>query len=110
MKPSPTITVAELHARLSSGEHPYILDVRTPEEYEHERIEGSSALIEYDLLPDSLEQLPSDKSTVIYTFCRSGRRSDIAANYLLSIGYSRVFNVAGGILAWKKNGFTTTGR
>ncbi len=107
MKPAPAITVAELHTRITSGERPYILDVRTPEEYSEARLESTSALIEYDLLPESLDQLPADKNTVIYTFCRSGRRSDVAANYLRSVGYSQAYNVAGGILAWKKSGYAT---
>ena len=49
-------------------------------------------------LPERLEEIPRDREIVVY--CRSGIRSETAARMLVEEGFSSVFNLVGGILAW----------
>lgn len=101
---TPIITVAELQQRLASGEKFFLLDVRTRGEFEAGRLPFSDALIPYDILGNNLELLPTDKNLPIYCFCRSGRRSGITTDLLRKQGYTKAFNVEGGIIAWKNAG------
>lgn len=103
----PAVTVEQLHQKVLAGEDLFLLDVRTIPEYESERLSFTDDLIAYEQVPDSLGQLPEDKSTPIYLFCRSGRRSGIVTQFLREKGYSNAFNVAGGIVAWKAAGYET---
>jgi rhodanese-related sulfurtransferase len=99
--------VQELHRRVLAGERPFLLDVRTPEEFAANHVEFTGASISHDLLSRSLHRLPSDNQTPIFTFCRSGHRSEFAAAYLRSNGYPNTYNVTGGIVAWMQAGFET---
>ncbi|MDH4158069.1 MAG: rhodanese-like domain-containing protein [candidate division Zixibacteria bacterium] len=104
---APSITVAELHAKVASGADFFLLDVRTGPEFLDERLAFTDLRIPFDSVAGKLDLLPEDKNTVIYSFCRGGRRSAISTNYLRSVGYSHAFNVAGGIMAWKEAGYKT---
>ncbi len=104
---APSVTVTELHRKVASGADFILLDVRTGPEFFDERLAFTDLRIPFDSLADKLDLLPEDKNTVIYSFCRRGRRSAISTNYLRSAGYTRAFNVKGGILAWKKAGYQT---
>ncbi len=101
------IDVHELLRLFEKGEARFVLDVRTPEEYSSERLSFADTLIPVDALKTEVGKLPIDKALPIYTFCRAGRRSAVAANFLVSIGYENVYNVTGGILAWKQAGYVT---
>ncbi|MEW6052061.1 MAG: rhodanese-like domain-containing protein [Candidatus Zixiibacteriota bacterium] len=103
----PHVTVEQLHQKANSDHEIYLLDVRTEPEFLTERLQFADERIPFDSLGASLDLLPADKNAEIYTFCRSGRRSAIAAGYLRSVGYTRVFNVEGGINAWKAAGYET---
>ncbi len=81
-----------------------LLDVRQPEEYRSGHLPGAVFMP----LPDLIEkagELDSSKSVLAY--CRSGSRSRAAAAFLLSEGFSKVYSLEGGILAW--NGQVATG-
>ena len=104
---TPEISVEELHDQVEKGVEVYLLDVRTLEEFTDNRLEFADNLLPYDNLENIQDQLPTDKSTLIYCFCRSGRRSGIATDYLRSVGYENVYNVTGGIIAWTKAGYET---
>ena len=98
----PEIDSDALHTMLREGSV-NLVDVREADEYARERIVGAN------LMPLSSFQgsdLKEDKDLVIT--CRSGQRSAQAVMYLRQHGFSRVFNHAGGILAWKKAGYATT--
>lgn len=95
--PYQTVTPDEARA-LIGREGVLLLDVRTQEEYDEAHIEGA-VLVPYDALPDNLKNLPEDKDTVIIVYCRSGRRSAIAAQTLTDMGYTQVFDL-GGIQSW----------
>lgn len=75
-----------------------LLDVRTDFEYADGHIPGSE-LLPYDLIPDQMETLYPDKEQTIFVYCRSGNRSETAANSLVELGYSNVFDL-GGIINW----------
>jgi rhodanese-related sulfurtransferase len=61
--------------------------------------------IPYDEIGRKLSELPADKSAQIVLYCRSGRMSEIAAQELVSLGYTNVWNLRGGMLDWEQAGF-----
>jgi rhodanese-related sulfurtransferase len=73
------------------------VDVRNPPEL-NEGYAPEAKNVPLGELKDRLAELPKDKDLLIY--CRSGRRSEAATNYLLGQGYTRVYNVLGGYLAF----------
>jgi adenylyltransferase/sulfurtransferase len=89
------ISVTELKRRRDAGEHPFVLDVREPWEYQIANLGGH--LIPQGELPARLAEL--DKSQPIVVQCKSGGRSQKAAELLRSQGF-QVENLAGGILGW----------
>lgn len=91
------LSPAEAHDKARAGA--IILDVRTPLERQEGKIPGSQA-ISLDKLADEWEKLPKNKEIICQ--CRSGARSAQAARFLASKGY-KVYNLAGGIEAWKRH-------
>jgi adenylyltransferase/sulfurtransferase len=91
------ITPVELKKKLDAGETPFILDVREPNEYQINRIAGST-LIPLGELPRRYQELPRDREIV--TQCKMGGRSAKAQDFLKSVGFSNVKNLKGGILEW----------
>jgi sulfur-carrier protein adenylyltransferase/sulfurtransferase len=98
-KAVPQIAVRELQRRMNSGQPFILLDVREPFEFEMARIEGAN-LIPLGELPARWQELDREKE--IFVFCHSGMRSERAADFLRSTGFSKVANVAGGIDAWSE--------
>lgn len=82
------------------GPRPFVLDVRTHFEWVTARLPFTSERVSYDAVADALDRLPEDRSHPIYVYCRVGHRSRFVTDYLKAIGYRRVFNVTGGIVAW----------
>jgi sulfur-carrier protein adenylyltransferase/sulfurtransferase len=95
----PTLTVAELHARLARGAKPILLDVRTPQEWAICHLDGAT-LIPLQTLPARAAELPREAEIVCY--CHVGARSAMAAAYLRREGYARARNLVGGIEAWAR--------
>ncbi len=91
------ITPVELKAKLDAGETPFVLDVREPNEYQINRIEGST-LIPLGELPRRYQELPRDREIVAQ--CKMGGRSAKAMEFLKTVGFSNVKNLRGGILEW----------
>ena len=75
-----------------------IVDVRRVDEYEAGHIPGAILGPNETILTEAETKLP-DKNAVLLIYCRSGRRSAEAAQKLLSLGYSQVYDF-GGILNW----------
>ena len=75
-----------------------MIDVRTAGEWGGASIEGS-VNVPLSRLADELAGLERDRSTVVY--CASGYRSAIAASLLQRTGFTRVFDLVGGLPAWE---------
>ena len=86
-----------LAERLKSGDRPFLLDVRNPEEWAITRLEGAT-LIPLPELEQRYPELPVDQEIVVY--CRVGGRSAKAAQFLREKGYRNVRNLPGGTLRW----------
>ena len=96
----PEKTVTELKARIDAGDVPVLVDVRELYEAEIADLpEHGQVRIPTGDFAERFEELDSDSELVLY--CRSGARSDRAARFLLDNGYGRVFNLVGGVLAWR---------
>ena len=91
------ITAVELKKKLDAGETPFILDVREPNEYQINKIAGST-LIPLGELPRRYQELPRDRE--IISQCKSGARSARAQDFLKTVGFTNVKNLKGGILEW----------
>ena len=76
-----------------------IIDARTQEEFDEGHIENAILIPEYEISERAEKELP-DKNQLILVYCRSGRRSKIAAQALVDLGYTNVKEF-GGIIDWK---------
>lgn len=85
----------------------FLLDVRTVPEYQEAHL-ANATLIPYTDLSSRGSELPADKTTPIFVYCRSGNRSAIASETLVEMGYTNVHNMAGGIGDWMAAGYPVT--
>lgn len=92
------ITPQEAKKIMDTQEGYVILDTRTPEEYETGHIPGA-ILIPHDEILERAEKTLPDKDQLILVYCRSGRRSKLAAQDLADLGYTNVKEF-GGIIDW----------
>jgi rhodanese-related sulfurtransferase len=99
-----------------SSDEVFILDVRTPAEYNYTHIEGAKLIplrnvpshdpvnLPYEeLLAGHIKNnkdLPKNKCTKILVYCFSGKRSSVASQMLVQSGYKRVYNMQSGITEW----------
>ena len=98
---APDIPVEEFHAGIG-GANVQVLDVRTQEEYNSGHIEGSF-LADWTRREQFNERIKSlDKNKPVYAYCLSGGRSRAAAAQLRKAGFKEVYNLEGGIVAWKR--------
>jgi phage shock protein E len=67
-------------------------------------IAGTDQSIAYDEIDQELSQLP-DKDAKIVLYCRSGHMSQIAAEKLVALGYTYIWNLKGGMIEWERQGF-----
>ena len=75
-----------------------IIDARTEEEFTEGHIENAILIPEYEIASRAEKELP-DKEQLILVYCRSGRRSKIASEELVKLGYTNVKEF-GGIIDW----------
>ena len=93
------ISGAEAKALMDSESGYVIIDARTQEEYDQGHIPGAIMILEYEIADRAEKELP-DKDQLILVYCRSGRRSKIAAEELVKLGYTHVKEF-GGIIDWE---------
>ncbi len=92
------INAEEAKKMMEDGEDFILLDVRTEAEFSERRIEGA-ILIPDNEITEKAPQLLTDKGARILVYCRTGRRSALAANELVDMGYTSVYDF-GGIVDW----------
>ena len=90
---------AEEAKKIMDTESGYIiLDVRTQEEYDEAHIPGAIVIPNTEIEARAESELP-DKDQMILVYCRSGRRSKLAADILVELGYTNIYEF-GGIIDW----------
>lgn len=92
------ITPSEAKTIMDTETDYIILDARTEEEFVEGHIEGAILIPEYEVADRAEKELP-DKDKLILVYCRSGRRSKIASEELVKLGYTNVKEF-GGIIDW----------
>lgn len=90
------ISVLELSEILEKDPKTALIDVREQEEFDEVNLGGH--LIPLSEFEARWQEVPKDQP--VYIYCRSGRRSRTALEYLKKQGYTNGMNVTGGILAW----------
>jgi rhodanese-related sulfurtransferase len=93
-----TIDVRQGQAMKDQGA--VLLDVREPYEYQEAHVPGS-VLVPLGQLKSRLQEIRALGSKPVAIICRSGRRSSIAAELLAQAGWTNVYNVQGGMIAWE---------
>ena len=93
------ISGAEAKTLMDSESGYIIIDARTQEEFDQGHIPGAILIPEYEIADRAAKELP-DKDQLILVYCRSGRRSKIAAEELVKLGYTNVKEF-GGIIDWE---------
>ena len=93
------ISGAEAKALMDSESGYIIIDARTQSEYDQGHIPGAILIPEYEIADRAEKELP-DKNQLILVYCRSGRRSKIAAEELVKLGYINIKEF-GGIIDWE---------
>jgi adenylyltransferase/sulfurtransferase len=97
------ISPADCVKKRKEGWSPFLLDVRSKQEYEQIRLSFTDLQVEHENVLSVVESLPKDNDILL--LCRSGMRSQMAASYLLNSGFdgNRLFNIEGGILSWSQH-------
>lgn len=98
------LTPTELQQKLDMGEIDTVLDVREASEWQNERLPGAANL-SYRQLSERWSEF--DRTQRIAVICAGGFRSAIATSVLERFGFAQVYNILGGLNAWKQNGFPT---
>lgn len=96
------LNARELATRLHDNRAPIMVDVRTTQEYAHDGHIAGSRLIPLSALAGRLGELPRD--VPIVCVCRSGSRSQMAAEILTQAGFGEVYNLTGGMIGWRRAG------
>jgi rhodanese-related sulfurtransferase len=103
----PTVTPQQVHEMQGAKDTaPFVLDVRTPEEYASGHVPGA-VNVPYDQVASRLAEIPRDKDVVLY--CRSGRRAGLAAEVLEKAGYKELQLMQGDMPAWQQSGLPVEG-
>lgn len=101
-----TLTVQQAHEQASADQNAIIVDVREPGEWTATGVPQGATLIPLGTVTSArsgeIGGLPKDQP--IYIICNSGNRSRVAAEHLINLGYSAVYNIDGGIQAWLRAG------
>ena len=92
------ISAEEAKAIMDTEKEYIIIDARTGSEFAEGHIEGAILIPEYEIAERAEKELPN-KDVLILVYCRSGRRSKIASEELVKLGYTNVKEF-GGIIDW----------
>jgi len=104
VRPNYTEVTAAEAAQLLQNLHPFILDVRTPGEYQQLHIEGTT-LIPIQQLQARIGELESKKHEDVFIYCATGNRSTVASRILADRGFKRIYNLRYGVYDWARKGY-----
>lgn len=96
------VTPGELQSMLKSKDFLFV-NVHIPFEG---NIATTDLSIPYNEIDRNLDKLPADKNAKIVLYCRSGRMSTEATQTLVKLGYTNLWHLDGGMLAWQQAGYT----
>ncbi|OCB70674.1 thioredoxin [Flavobacterium piscis] len=94
----------EFAEKIKTTDHPQILDVRTPDEFESEHIDKAKN-VNWNSDDFEAKAASYDKSKPVFVYCLSGGRSKKAAAKLKELGFNTVYELDGGFLNWNEEGF-----
>ena len=94
------VSVAELQTMLENKDFTFV-NTHIPFEGD---IPNTDLTIPFDEIDQNLDQLPADKDAKIVLYCRSDRMSGIAAETLVELGYTNIWNLDGGFNDWEGAG------
>jgi len=97
---------ATVLARMLARKNFLLVNVHIP--YEGE-IAGTDLALPFNQVEASVARLPTDKSARVVLYCRSGHMSGIAARALVKLGFTDVWNLDGGMIAWQQAGYPLAG-
>lgn len=100
------ISVDELQTMLEDKDFTFI-NVHIPFEGD---IPGTDLSIPFNEIEQNLDQIPSNKDGKLVLYCRSDRMSTIASEDLVNLGYTNVWNLTGGMVAWEQAGLPLEGK
>lgn len=108
-KPVQTLDVKAYAEKLKNTEKPQLLDVRTPEEFGVEHLENADN-VNINSADFESKAAKYDKSKPIFVYCKVGGRSAQAADKLVAMGFTEVYNLEGGIMKWTTAGMPKAGQ
>ncbi len=95
------LNVEEFKKGFQTEANAVIIDVRTPAELAEGQIDGHVLINVMDpTFPNKINEL--EKSNAYYIYCRSGSRSGQVCNYMDGLGFEKLYNLEGGIIAWNQ--------
>ena len=100
--PARDISSREAKALLERNKNVFLLDVRTPQEFQQASLKGA-VLIPIGEIERRLKEVPKSRPVLVY--CAVGSRSRSAADFLARQGYAEVYTMSDGIVGWYRNGF-----
>ena len=98
------VGVSEFEDGIQDNPDGFLLDVRTQAEWEQDGHLENATLIPHTELESRESELPSNKDGLILLYCRSGNRSQDAAQTLLDMGFTNLMELETGINGWKDAG------
>ena len=98
------VNVEEFDRAIEENENAFLLDVRTQTEWEQDGHLENATLVPHSELEAREGELPSEKDTMILLYCRSGNRSQDAAQTLIDLGFTNIIELETGINGWKDAG------
>lgn len=103
-RPNYVAVTADEAVKILENLQPFILDVRTPQEYQQIHIKGTT-LIPIQQLQARITELESKKHEDVFIYCATGNRSTVAARILANRGFKRIYNLRYGVYDWARKGY-----
>lgn len=94
------ISAEEVNIALTQNKECILLDVRTAAEYLKGHIPGSIN-VPLDEITTQIDRIITQKDIPVFTYCLSGSRSQMAVAEMLQLGFTKVFSLTSGLLAWR---------